>query len=252
MKTINYIATAVVLITCNMSFAQMDLSKYKDVDRVHITTYWGDINATGTSADFNLIAKFTDTSKKSTVLKDMSNYVSVTKKDNTLYIENRQPKGFESIDLNLKVPENIFLEIKLNKGGNIYVDNFKNGIEVNSLNGSVTLKHIGDYAFVNATNGEIKAHFNSVNKNKPISLVTLNGGVTAVLPSKSKRDVRLISRKNGYIETDFDIKSKETITNLNVKNYSQQPISNSATINGGGALLFLSTENGPITIKKSK
>jgi len=140
----------------------------------------------------------------------------------------------------------------LKKGGNIFVNNFTNGVEINSLNGSVKLNGICEYALVNATNGEIKAEFDKINRNKPISLITLNGGVTVVLPGNSSRDLRLISRKNGYIESDFDIDTEERILNLNQKRYAKQAIINKGKINGGGSLLFLSTENGPIAIKKSK
>ena len=80
----------------------------------------------------------------------------------------------------------------------------------------------------------------------------MNGGITAVLPENTKRDLRLISRKNGYVESDFNIDSDKKIINLNSKQYSKQPIINAARINGGGSLLFLSTENGPIAIKKLK
>ena len=169
-----------------------------------------------------------------------------------LYIQSREPKGFESIDLNLNIPEHLFLEITLLKGGNIYAHNFKHGVEINSQNGSVKLEQISKYALVNAANGEIDASFSSIDKNYPISLVTMNGGITAALPENTKRDLRLISRKNGYIESDFSIDSNKEIINLNSKQYSKKPIINTARINGGGALLFLSTENGPIAIKKLK
>jgi DUF4097 and DUF4098 domain-containing protein YvlB len=137
------------------------------------------------------------------------------------------------------------------KGGNIYANNFKHGVEINSLNGSIKLEHIGKYALVNAANGEIYASFSTIDKNHPISLVTINGGITATIPENTKRDLRLISRKNGYIESDFKIDSNKKIINLNSKQYSKEPIITTARINGGGSLLFLSTENGPISIKKN-
>jgi hypothetical protein len=255
MKTINYILSALVMLMSHGVFSQYDLSGFKHIDHIYITSYWGNVNAFGTQSginqEFALEATHTDNSNRSTKIKEVTKYVIIKEKNNKLYIETRKPKGFESIDLDLKIPEDIFLEIKLYKGGEIYVDNFKNGVEVNSLNGSVKIERISEYAFVNATNGEIVAKFNQINNLKPISLITMNGGVTAVLPENCSRDLRLISRKNGYIESDFDIESSETITNLNVKKYAKEPIINTAKINGGGALLFLSTENGPLTIKKN-
>ena len=255
MKSLYYIFSALLFLISQSITSQQNLSNFKDIDRVYVSSYWGNINAYGTSTqtenEFSLDVTHTNSSKKSKKVKEVSKYINIKKKNKTLYIASRKPEGFESIEIDLKIPEDIFLEIKLTKGGEIYLDNFKNGVEVNSLNGSVKLERISDYAFVNAANGEITASFISVDKKKPISLVTLNGGVTAILPKNCKRDLRLISRKNGYVLSDFKIESYESITNLNKKSYAKQPIINTAKINGGGAVLFLSTENGPISIKKS-
>lgn len=247
---------ALMLIASTYIFGQRDLSNYKNIEGVYIISHWGNINVEGTesndSPEFNVEAIFTDTSKKSKNIDDFFNYMTFEVKKNKLYIETRKPTGFESIELNIKIPAHLLLEIMLKKGGNIFVNNFTNGVEINSLNGSVKLNGICEYALVNATNGEIKAEFDKINRNKPISLITLNGGVTVVLPGNSSRDLRLISRKNGYIESDFDIDTEERILNLNQKRYAKQAIINKGKINGGGSLLFLSTENGPIAIKKSK
>jgi len=256
MKTINLILLTLLLVVSTNSYSQKDLSDYKDIEGVYITSYWGNINVIGTTINkkkvFNIEAKHTDTSKKPVNINDLSNFVSFEVIKKKLYIRTRKPKGFESIDLNLKIPQNLFLEIELLKGGEIYAENLKNGVEINTLNGSVKLERIGKYALVNAANGEIDTSFDTIDKNQPISLVTINGGVTIALPDTAKRDLRLISRKNGYIESDFNIDSDKKIINLNSKQYSRQPIINTARINGGGSLLFLSTENGPIAIKKLK
>lgn len=254
MKTISNILIALIL-GISTSIAQQDLSNYKSIDGVFITSYWGDVkvNAKGNAAqDFNLSVNFTDTSKKTKTLDDLKDYVTFEVINKTLYISARKPKGFESLDFILNLPKDLFLQVELLKGGNIYASHLANGTEINSLNGSVKLEHLGKYALVNAANGEITASFDRVDKSLPISLVTMNGGVTVTLPKSSKRDVRLISRKNGYVSTDFDLKLDRAITNLNVRSYSKTPIISTATINGGGALVFLSTENGPVAIKTLK
>lgn len=255
MKLSKQLFFTLALLVSNYMAAQKDLSGYTNIDAVHITSYWGQINAIGTesgSKAFSLEAVYTNSLNNSQPLKDLSPYIDFKVKGRKLYIETRAPEGFESIDLNIKIPKHLFLEMKLIKGGNIYAENFKNGVEVNILNGSVRLERLGNYALVNAANGEIVANFNNVDKSKPISLVTMNGGVTVSLPRGSRRDVRLISRKNGYVESEFELETQEKIIHLNTKKYSKEPIINTAEINGGGALLFLSTENGPITIKRSQ
>ena len=254
MKTINLILITLLLVVSTTSYCQKDLSDYENIEGVYITSYWGNINVIGTTINknkvFNIEAKHTDTSKNPVNINDLSSFVSFEVIKKKLFIQTRKPNGFESIDLNLKIPENLFLEIELLKGGEIYAQNLKNGVEINTLNGSVKLERIGKYALVNASNGEIDTSFDTIDKNHPISLVTINGGVTVALPDTARRDLRLISRKNGYIESDFNIDSDKKIINLNSKQYSRQPIINTARINGGGSLLFLSTENGPIAIKK--
>lgn len=256
MNSIKLLLLVLFSIASTHIYSQKDLSNFKNIEGVYIISHWGDLNIEGTvsgdSPEFNVEAIFTDTSRKPKNINNFLNYMSFELKEKKLYIETRKPKDFESIDLNLKIPADLFIEITLKKGGNISVYNFLNGTEINSLNGSVTLEGISEYAIVNATNGEIKASFDKINSNQPISLVTLNGGVTVKIPEKSKRDLRLISRKNGYIESDFDLDTEETMVNLNQKRYAKQAIINRGKINGGGSLLFLSTENGPIAIKKSK
>ncbi|WP_299519115.1 hypothetical protein [Winogradskyella sp.] len=255
MKTMKCILLTILLTANAIGFSQQELSEYKDIEGIYITTHWGDIDVNGTDGQeevFNISAIFTDTSKQPKPIDNLSKYLKFEVLKKKLFITARTPKGFESIDIKLNIPSHLFLEIELLKGGNIYVNNMQHGIEINSLNGSVKLDQIGKYALVNAANGEINARFSHIHKDYPISLVTMNGGVTATLPKDTARDLRLISRKNGYVESDFSLETDKKIINLNIKVYAKQPIINTARINGGGALLFLSTENGPLAIKKTK
>ncbi|WP_422104449.1 hypothetical protein [Winogradskyella sp.] len=252
MRTIKCIALAILFICCIKSYSQKNLSEYKDIEGVFIKSHWGDIKINGTNSkeEFNITARYTDTSKKPKTIEDLTQYLTFEVVKKKLFIQARVPQGFESIDLNLNLPKTLFLEIELLRGGNIFASGLKNGVEINSLNGSIKLEQIGKYALVNAANGEIDASFSHIDKNYPISLVTMNGGLKITLPYNAERDIRLISRKNGYIVSDFNLDADKEIINLNVKKYSKQPIINTAKINGGGALLFLSTENGPIELNK--
>lgn len=245
-----------ILLVCIKVNAQKDLSNFNEVDGVIVKSYWGEINIIGTdkieSDSFSISIIHTNNYKTTKLVNDsIAEYVTFKTENRKLYIESRLPQGFESIDFTLRIPKYLFVELQLIKGGNIYVNNIKNGIEVNILNGSIKLENIGKYALVNAANGEIDIHFDKIDRTKPISLITMNGGIKVYLPKNIKRNVRLISRKNGYIESDFKLTTKEPIINLNVKEYSKKPILNTVSINGGGSLLFLSTGNGPISINKN-
>ncbi|MBT8219374.1 MAG: hypothetical protein KJP00_06105 [Bacteroidia bacterium] len=254
MKKSKLLFLVISILSYNIGSSQIDLSVYDDIESVTVTSYWGDINVIGTEASadrvFTMEVVHTDSENNAVRLDQIEGYVDLSVENKQLYIETRTPEGFESIDLNLKIPAHLFLDLKLIKGGNIYADNLKNGVEINILNGSVKIERIGKYALVNAANGEISAEFENIDSDKPVSLVTMNGGITVSLPGNIKRDVRMISRKNGYIQSDFPLASGDKIS-LNTKQYSKTPIIHTARINGGGALLFLSTENGPLSIKKS-
>ena len=251
MKKINI--TFSLLLICTGLFAQMELPDLNQVKKIVVMNYWGDQHIQGVepgAGKFTLAAKYTET--KSLHLDsraELEGYVTVRRFGDVLYITARKPKGFESIDLFIHIPADIMVSSELFIGGNIFMNNLNGGVEVNSLNGSVRLEKIGGYALVSAANGEVNAQFQEVDTSKAISLITLNGGVSVSLPKSASRDVRLISRKNGYINSDFSLQSDIPIKNLNAKVYSKDPIVHTAQINGGGSLLFLSTQNGPISLK---
>ncbi len=254
MKKISF--TVCLLLFGTGLFCQTSLPELKEVQKVVVKNYWGDQKITGVSGangNFTLSAVFTDRSKKNLVTADeLRKYVDTYKENGTLYVLARQPKGFESIDLILQIPSDLQVSSELLKGGNIYMENLNKGVEVNSLNGSVKLIGIEDYALISAANGEVDIQFDQVDPSKAISLITLNGGISVTLPDNISRDVRLISRKNGYVLSQFPLDSDRPLKNLNKMAYSKTPIIESATIHGGGSLLFLSTQNGPLSIKKLK
>ena len=256
MKKIEFTILTFILLANGFAYGQKDLSVFGKIEAVHVTSFWGEMDLIGTEPGeddrFSLSAFYTNSYNRKSRIEDYSEYLDFRVQDRKLYIKARKPEGFESIDLSIRIPKDLFLEAKLIKGGNIHADNFENGVEINILNGSVKMENMSKYAFVNAANGEIVAKFKQVDRDKAISLVTMNGGVTVSLPEDARRDVRLISRKNGYVESDLELTADEKIINLNKREYSKEPIINTAKINGGGELLFLSTENGPISIKKKK
>ena len=154
------------------------------------------------------------------------------------------------MDLKIELPQVIFAKVILLKGGEVSVENLRSGLEIQQLNGSVKAADIGQFALISAANGSVDISFKRMNEQLPTSLVTMNGGITVTMPAKSKRDVRLVSQKNGYVLSDFDVSNSDKVDGWNKAQYSKQPISLSGTINGGGELLFLSTQNGPLILRK--
>lgn len=236
---------------------QILLPEIDKIDTIHILNYWGNIHVKGIDSKNKkgsyVEISHTNSNKQITDVSTFKNdYVLMQQVKKKLLIQSREPQSFESMDLLLVIPSNINLDLHLIKGGEIYVENCKNGVEINSLNGSVRADDIGKYAIINATNGSINCSFAEIDSDFPISLVTMNGEISVALPDNIKRNVRLISGKNGYVLSDFKLETNESITNLNEKIYSKNPFKHFCEIGGGGSLLFMSTENGPLILSKAK
>ena len=74
-------------------------------------------------------------------------------------------------------------------------------IDINSMNGDVTLRDIGSSAVVNTMNGEISATFKHAPL-KPVSFSSMNGEIDLRLPSDTKANLRMRTH-NGSIRTNF-------------------------------------------------
>ena len=243
-----------LLITATNITAQFDLPDLKDIESIDLKVYWGEVTVLGNNTGNAAIEiNYTDAqNKRREIIKNESReFVSIEKKGRSLEISAREPATFESIDLTLFVPADKQVNIELIKGGDIYVENLDSGIEVNQRNGSFDADGISKYAMVNLANGSINIEFDRLDPELPVSLVTLNGEVKVALPSNVNRDLRLISEKNGYVVSDFELTSVTDIPNLNKREYSKSPIRSFAKLNGGGSLLFMSTQNGPLLINKN-
>jgi len=249
----------------NLTYAQ-DFSFEQEINpkqysELIVDLYWGNITVVGYPGNrLQLNVYHTDTSKVTKRVADdeLDRFVTIAEAEDSYKITSRKPgEGvFESVDLEIYVPESFFINARIVKGGEIMIENIESGLEIDHRNGSVELIDIGSHAVVNAANGSIKANFASVDPDKAISLTTLNGGIEVSLPGSVSRDVRIISRKNGYIQSDFNLEGVDSVYiveqgPVSDSSYSKDPISIMSKINGGGALLFISTENGPVTINKT-
>jgi hypothetical protein len=233
---------------------QNNLPDLSEIDTLMVKSYWGDVIVNGVSNErVGMEVVYTDSANKRKKINNNGSpqYYDLQVVGRSLELSARSPKGFESIDFVINIPKRIFVNVEIIKGGEIILQNLVNGIEVNHRNGSFKGRNIGNYAMLNLANGSIDISFNSVNRSRPVSLVTMNGGITVSLPKNVQRDVRFISRKNGYLWSDFELMGVLPAMQLNVRSYSKEPIDGILKINGGGRLLFLSTQNGPIEILKN-
>lgn len=263
MKTL--LVLIVLFLTNPMIQAQGNTLK-RDVSQnqpemLSVDVYWGNILVEAHNRRTVEIDVFhTDTSKKKKKIDSAlwKQFISYEEDGDAIKILSRRPgQGvFESIDISVKVPASMFVKARIVKGGELSITGVMSGVEVDHRNGSVELKALGSHAIVNAANGSITASFDSIDPDKVLSFVTLNGGISLKLPESVSRDVRLISRKNGFVVTDFELPGvnapvKVDEQSITDSSYLKNPISVHSKIKKGGPLLFISTENGPISIKKA-
>lgn len=162
----------------------------------------------------------------------------------------------KEVVLDIQVPFRTSLKLSLTNGEDIIVENVESDMEVNNVNGGVTLTNVAGTAIVHSTNGEIKASFRSVS-GKPMSFTTFNGDVDVSLPADIKATVRLDSGQ-GDVYTDFPIEMMPSPLNQTVEDNRSKggkyrikvEKAMIAKINGGGPDYTFKTFNGDIHLRR--
>ena len=162
-------------------------------------------------------------------------------------------------NLILQVPVHTSLKLHTVNSGNVTVDGVDGEIEVEALNGAVTLNSVSGAALVHALNGTVKATFQRIDPSKAMSFSSLNGNIDVTLPSDARATLNMKSDQ-GEIFTDFDMKvnAKGNMPNIednrgkNGRFRLKFDRGMSATINGGGTAMQLTTFNGNIYLRKGR
>ncbi|MBD2699210.1 DUF4097 family beta strand repeat protein [Spirosoma sp. BT702] len=180
--------------------------------------------------------------------------VSAREKSNTITIESNSIN--QTIDLNIKVPQNFSLRISTVNHGQITVDNVSGELEVNNVNGSIELTNVSGSAVANTVNGGVLATFKSVNAEAPMAFSTLNGNVDVTFPASSKMNLKLKSDR-GDMFTDFDLDVDKTASKVNKSNQNgmyRVAIEEwvQGKVNGGGREIMMKNMNGNIYVRKAK
>jgi DUF4097 and DUF4098 domain-containing protein YvlB len=158
--------------------------------------------------------------------------------------------------LSISVPVRTSLKLTLMNGDDIVVERVEGDLEVNNMNGNISLTNVAGTGIIHSANGEIKAHFARVT-GKPMSFTTMNGDVDVALPADIKATVRLDSG-HGDIYTDFPIEMLPTTMNQTVqddrgkggKYRIKMEKAMIGKINGGGVEYTLKTMNGDIHLRR--
>ena len=176
---------------------------------VKLALPWADVHVVGTEGSEVVVTSSLNDKQKSETREDglrrLDDEVSFELSEDhnivTVAIVGENAWAAHGSDFSIKVPRNTSLVVRTEAGGDILVENVEGDLDINSVNGEVTLRAIASSAVVNTVNGEIHASFKKVPV-KPISFSTMNGKISLFLPKETKANLRMRTQ-NGSILTDF-------------------------------------------------
>ncbi len=118
---------------------------------------------------------------------------------------NRRYDNPATVDYTLTVPRKAMLESVELVNGSIDIDGIEGNVKASSINGRLNARGLLGEARLSTINGPLNASFNQLDASKTISLGSVNGNVTLVIPSNANATVRA-GTVHGGISTDFGLK----------------------------------------------
>lgn len=213
--------------------------------RVVISLAWGQVKVVGDDGSTIRMSRSTrPRSAGPTVMAEAGTPVAMTLVEDELRVEQaaKQEGGFASSFLELRVPREAPLTIKMSNGGEIFLTGTRGDVEVVNLNGSVHLEDVGGPVRVSASNGAITGSL-AGSLDSGMSFASLNGEIDLTLPP----DVALTARlrtDNGRVKSDFPFEVTERNTSMG--NGAEVL----AEINGGGTPFVATTRSGDVILRR--
>jgi DUF4097 and DUF4098 domain-containing protein YvlB len=121
--------------------------------------------------------------------------------------DNRRYDNPATVEYSLTVPRKAVLETIELINGSIDIDGVEGNVKATSINGEVKARGLISEVRLSTINGSLVANFNQLDETKPISLGSVNGSVTLVIPSNANASVRA-GTVHGGISNDFGLKVK--------------------------------------------
>ena len=147
-----------------------------------------------------------------------------------------------TVEYSLTVPRKAVLESIELVNGQLEIDGVEGNVKASSINGAVSARGLMGEARLSTVNGPLQATFTQLDESKPISLGSVNGNLTIVIPSNSNASLRA-STVHGSINNDFGIQ---------VKHGEYVGHSLDAQIGNGGPRVKLTNVNGAISISRAQ
>ena len=179
--------------------------------------------------------------------------VTAKEADNNVTVNTGNPN--KAIDLDLKIPQDVKLQIGTVNDGEVVVENVRGELEVNNVNDKITLTNISGSVVCNTVNGDVNVTFKTIDPKAPMAFSTLNGDVNVTLPADTKANLKLKS-DNGDVFSDFDIELDKTPAKIDkVTEPGLYKIKKDdwvfGKINGGGPEMMMRNMQGNIYVKKA-
>jgi DUF4097 and DUF4098 domain-containing protein YvlB len=142
------------------------------------------------------------------------------------------------VEYTLTVPRKAVLESIELVNGPIDIDGVEGNVKASSINGPLTARGLLGEARLSTVNGPLNATFTQLDESKSISLGSVNGPVTLVIPSNANASIKA-GTVHGGISSDFGLK---------VKHGEYVGHSLDGQIGSGGPRIKLGNVNGGIRI----
>jgi DUF4097 and DUF4098 domain-containing protein YvlB len=146
------------------------------------------------------------------------------------------------VDYTVTVPRNARLESVDLVNGSLELDGVEGDVKASSVNGKVTARGLGGVVKLSTVNGSLEATFTKLDEAKPITLGSVNGNVTVIIPSDANAVVRA-GTVHGAITNEFG---------LNVQHGDYVGHELNGQLGTGGPRIKLGNVNGRISIKHSQ
>ena len=116
----------------------------------------------------------------------------------------RWKHGRLEVEFRLSVPRTALLNEVETVNGSVTVSNFANLTKISAVNGNVSASNLRGTANLSTVNGEVVADFDRLEAGSKISLSTVNGRVSLIIPSDANATLKADSL-NGNITNDFGL-----------------------------------------------
>ena len=146
------------------------------------------------------------------------------------------------VEYTLTVPRKAVLESIELVNGSIDIDGVEGNVKASSINGKLMARGLAGEARLSTINGPLQAIFTQLNDAKTISLGSVNGNLTLILPSNANASVRA-GTVHGGISSDFALK---------VKHGEYVGHSMDGQIGSGGPRIRLENVNGGIKVSHAQ